>query len=109
MEKSMKGQIVVIPFPFSDLSGAKKRPALVIADWGGADIMCCQITSKSKFDGIEINLRKEDFDSGELTVESNIRPNKIFTADKKNVISIAGKISSQKYSEVINQISKLIS
>ena len=31
MGKFVKGDIVVIPFPFSDLSGSKRRPALVIA------------------------------------------------------------------------------
>ncbi len=47
MEEFIKGDIVVIPFPFSDLSGRKKRPALVIADLVGEDIVLCQITSKS--------------------------------------------------------------
>jgi mRNA interferase MazF len=39
----MKGHVVIIPFPFSDLSGVKRRPALVIADWGGEDVMLCQM------------------------------------------------------------------
>jgi mRNA interferase MazF len=50
----MKREVVVLLFPFSDLSGAKRRPALVIADWGGADVMLCQITSKQKKDGMEV-------------------------------------------------------
>ena len=76
----MKGEVVIIPFPFSDLSGAKRRPALVIADWGVDDIILCQITSKLKLDGYEIKLEASDFESGKLPVESHIRPNKIFTA-----------------------------
>jgi mRNA interferase MazF len=46
MEKFVKGDIVVIPFPFSDLSGSKKRPALVLANLQGDDIILCQITSQ---------------------------------------------------------------
>jgi len=46
MEKFVRGDIVVIPFPFSDLSGSKKRPALVLADLQGDDIILCQITSQ---------------------------------------------------------------
>jgi mRNA interferase MazF len=32
MERPVKGDVVVIPFPFSDLSASKRRPALVVAD-----------------------------------------------------------------------------
>lgn len=108
MEKFVKAQVVIIPFPFSDLSGSKRRPALVIAEWGGDDIMLCQITSKAKFDGLEVNLAATDFESGGLPVNSNIRPNKIFTADKKSVISHAGSLSQKKYKEVTEAITKLI-
>jgi mRNA interferase MazF len=39
--------IVVVAFPFSDLSGNKLRPAVVLADAGRDDWILCQITSKS--------------------------------------------------------------
>jgi mRNA interferase MazF len=45
MGKFMKGDVVVIPFPFSDLSGSKCRPAFVLADLEGDDVVLCQITS----------------------------------------------------------------
>jgi mRNA interferase MazF len=108
MEGSMKREIVIIPFPFSDLSGIKRRPALVIADWGAEDVICCQITSKSKFDGIEISLNKGDFEAGNLPIESNIRPNKIFTVHKPTIVRTTGKITGTKYEDVIKMIIKLI-
>jgi len=46
MEKFIKGDIVVIPFPYSDLSNAKKRPALVLAESSLGDLILCQITSQ---------------------------------------------------------------
>lgn len=104
----MKGEVVIIPFPFSDLSGSKRRPALVIADWGGDDIMLCQITSKSKFDGVEVSLEKDDFITGKLPVSSNIRPNKIFTADKSTIVGTAGQVSIAKYDQVVQAVIKLI-
>ena len=104
----MKREVVIIPFPFSDLSGAKRRPALVIADWGGEDIILCQITTKLKKDGFEVELNNADFDNGKLPVESHIRPNKLFTASRNNILSVAGKISKSKYDKVIEQIIKLI-
>ena len=45
MAKFIKGAIVVVPFPFSDLSQAKKRPVLVITDLNNNDLILCQITS----------------------------------------------------------------
>ena len=104
----MKGQVVVVPFPFSDLSGSKRRPALVIADWGGEDVMLCQITSKAKFDGLEVALSVNDFASGSLPLSSNIRPNKVFTADKRSLLSVSGKVSDGKYEEVVRKIMELI-
>lgn len=109
MEGSMKGAVVVIPFPFSDLSGSKRRPALVIADWGGADVMLCQITSQAKYDGLEIPLAGGDFSSGKLPIASHVRPNKIFTADRRIILSVAGKLRDGKYQEVVQGIVGLIS
>ena len=83
MGKFVKGDIVIIPFPFTDLSGNKKRPAFVVADLEGDDIIVCQITSKSKSDSYALSLNNDNFVSGGLPVDSYIRPNKIFTADKK--------------------------
>ena len=45
MEKFVKGEVVVIPFPFSDLTQAKRRPALVVTRLEGDDLILCQITS----------------------------------------------------------------
>ena len=46
MGSFVKGSVVVLPFPFSDLSSSKRRPALVLADLQGDDLICCMITSK---------------------------------------------------------------
>ena len=47
MGRFIKGDIVVLPFPFSDLSSSKRRPALVLVSGKGDDIVLCQITSKN--------------------------------------------------------------
>jgi len=56
MGRIVKGDVVVIPFPFTDLSGNKKRPALVLAVLPGDDLIVCQITSKSKSDPLVLSL-----------------------------------------------------
>ncbi len=105
----MKGDVVVIPFPFSDLTGSKRRPALVIADWGGPDIMLCQITSQAKRDGWELPLELADFASGRLPISSHIRPNKVFTADRRIILAVAGRVSDAKYIEVAQRFIRLVS
>jgi hypothetical protein len=51
------GSVVLVKFPFSDLSNAKLRPALVIADAGRGDWVLCQITSKPYGDLFCIELK----------------------------------------------------
>ncbi|MHB1531427.1 type II toxin-antitoxin system PemK/MazF family toxin [Acidithiobacillus sp.] len=74
------GHIVVLPFPFSDLSRNKYRPALVLADAGRGDWIACQITSNPYADPRALALAEQDFDSGKLAHTSYVRPSKLFTA-----------------------------
>jgi mRNA interferase MazF len=80
--KFIAGDIVVVPFPFSDLSQSKRRPALVLAALTGDDLILCQITSRSVGDLYAVEIDAEDFISGSLNQVSNIRPNRLFTADR---------------------------
>ncbi|SDN34829.1 mRNA interferase MazF [Desulfonauticus submarinus] len=108
MEKFIKGDVVVIPFPFSDLSGSKRRPALIISNLEGYDLILCQITSKNIKDKYAIDLKDDDFAAGGLRQESNIRPNKIFTADKDIILYKIGSLKIHKLQEVINRIIEII-
>lgn len=108
MEKFVKGDIIVIPFPFSDLSGSKKRPALVLADLQGDDIILCQITSQQTKDKYSIAIKDSDFKIGKLPAPSNIRPNRIFTADKKIIIRKAASINEGAINGVIQKIISII-
>ena len=109
MGSFVKGGVVVIPFPFSDLSGNKRRPALIVAALPGDDVILCQITSRHKTDSLAISLEAADFSFGGLPVDSFIRPGKIFTADRNLILSIAGHISDAKIHEVISTIVYLVS
>ena len=108
MEKFIKGEVVVIPFPFSDLSGSKKRAAFVIADLQGDDILLCQITSQQTKDSHSISHNKNDFRSGSLPSDSFIRPSRIFTADKSIIIRKAGIVNSNVIAAVIKKIIDII-
>lgn len=108
MEEFIKGDIVVIPFPFSDLSEVKKRPAFVVSKLKGDDIILCQITSRVIKDKYSISLRKTDFATGGLSIDSNVRPNRIFTADKNIILYKVGNIKENKTKEIIQKIIGII-
>ncbi|MCU0239830.1 MAG: type II toxin-antitoxin system PemK/MazF family toxin [Pyrinomonadaceae bacterium] len=109
MGKFVKGEVVVVPFPFSDLTENKKRPALVVAELQGDDVILCLITSQKAKDSYAISLVKNDFANGSLPHDSNIRPNRLFTADSKIVLYKAGKLKDSKIQEVIDKIIEMFS
>ena len=108
MATFVKGDVVVVPFPFSDLSQAKRRPALVVAVLNGDDLLLCQITSQAIRDRYAIALVDKDFDSGGLRQKSNIRPNRLFTADQRIVLYKAGHLKNAKVNDVIRKIVEIV-
>ncbi len=96
MERFVKGDIVVVPFPFSDLTQSKRRPALVLAKLKGDDLILCQITSRNVRDEYSVELDEPDFETGTLHKQSNIRTNRLFTADRGIILYKAGRIRKQK-------------
>ncbi len=108
MGKFVKGDVVVIPFPFSDLSDSKKRPALIVAKLKGDNVILCQITSKKRIDDYNIDLKSKDFSIGGLPLDSNIRPDMLFTGHTRTIIRIAGSLNKTKTLEVIKKIKEII-
>jgi mRNA interferase MazF len=107
MAKFIKGDVVVVPFPFSDLSGTKRRPALVLADLPGNDIILCQITSQHTKDSFAIPLTSKDFTAGSLPADSYIRPTRIFTADKNIITRKAGVLKQAVLNKALDSIINL--
>lgn len=72
----------------------------VVANLTGDYVILSQITSAAKSDQYSILLAKNDFNTGNLKVESRIRPNRLFTADKSIVEYRAGTLKKEKIKEV---------
>ena len=108
MERFVKGDVVVLPFPFSDLSAGKRRPAVVVAKGEYGDVILCQITSKAKKGAETVEIRDKDFQEGKLKIISYVRPRKIFTADLSLILYRAGKVKKEKAGEVEDAICKII-
>lgn len=109
MGRFVKGDVVVVPFPFSDLSASKRRPACVVATLTGDDVILCQITSQGTRDQQAIPLTANDFVEGGLRRDSNIRPNRLFTADSTIILYKTGTLSPSKIQEITAKIIAIIS
>ena len=107
MARFVKGDVVVVLFPFSDLSQNKRRPALVLAELEGDDLILCQITSQKRVDRYAVQLNHRDFVEGSLKQESNIRPNRIFTADT-SITSYSIGNKPYKLKEVIDKVIEIL-
>jgi len=104
MEGFVKGDIIVLEFPFSNLIQSKRRPALVIKIPKGDDLIVCQITGKSYEESFEIPIKKEDFYKGNLKVESYMRLDKIFSVEKSLIKYKIGSLKQEKFGEVISKV-----
>lgn len=105
----VKSQVVKVLFPFSDLSGSKKRPGLVVANLHGDDTLLCQITSQNdEQDPYAISLDSSDFEEGSLRYPSFIRPSKLFTADSTIISDVIGYVNRTKMDEVEQSIIRII-
>lgn len=101
-------QVVLLPFPFSDLSASKLRPALVLADAGRDDWLLCQITSQPFADARAVTLVDGDFAEGGLRLTSYARPGKLFTANASLVRSIAGQLNEAAHGRVCDALVRLL-
>jgi len=105
----MKGDVVVLPFPFSDLSLSKRRPALVLVNLKGNDIILCQITSQNINDDMSVIINTADIENGSLNNISNARPNKLFTADENIILYKLGNLNKVKLQEIMEKTASMFS
>ena len=102
------GAVVLVRFPFSDLSQTKLRPAVVLADVGRGDCILCQITSKPYGDPSAIELNDAAFASGSLRVISYARPAKLFTANQNLITSQIGNLKPDALRSIARAVATIV-
>ncbi len=107
MGKPLVGEVVVLPFPQTNLQSGKRRPALVVANLPGDDLILCQITSQVRSDGFSIPLALGDFERGRLSVDGFIRSNRLFTIEQSVILYTTGKVKDAKLQEAKAKIRQL--
>ena len=101
-----KGDIVLIPFPFTDLSGSKNRPALVLVG-GEVDVTLAFISTQLKWKEDTDVLLKPTKENG-LKIESVVRHSKLATIDTELAIGRLGRIDSKTREQVNKNIIKIL-
>ena len=98
-----QGEIVLIPFPYSDLTGIKKRPALIVSNKklnNSDDRLCCLITSNKPKEGILIN----SFQKGKLPFQSWVKPHRLFEVNKKIIAKPLCRVTKGFHKKVLAEI-----
>ena len=101
-----KGSVILIPFPFTDLSGSKIRPAVVLNN-SGSDVTISFISSQLKW--------KTDCDifvlpsaNNGLKAPSLIRVGKIATIDSVLALGLLGELSNAEVAELDKGLKKFL-
>ncbi|HUD22218.1 MAG TPA: type II toxin-antitoxin system PemK/MazF family toxin [Acidobacteriaceae bacterium] len=102
------GQVALLPFPFSDLSRNKLRPAVLLAGASREDWIVCQITSNPYGDNHSFPLAPSDFSSGMLQHVSYVRPGKVFTAHESLIATVVGTLKPEMLTSVRNAVIAII-
>ncbi len=108
MEPFVKGDIVVVEFPFNNVLGSKRRPAMVLADWSGVDVMLCQITSKVGRDEYAMPVTSQDFADGFLAYTSHVRVNQVFTLERALITRRVGGLKREVTQVIVERLLRLL-
>ena len=100
--------VVLVPFPFSDLSQAKLRPAIVLADAGRGDWILCQVTSNPYGDPRAVHLTLLSFSSGSLRADSYARPGKLFTASRDLMVAQVAVLTAAALQQVVDAVVAIV-
>ena len=107
-----QGEIVIVPFPFSDLSAIKQRPVLILSrnldNEKNDDIITCGITSYLKDSKYSVDIDNSCLKEGTIPVQSRIKIDKLFTLDKKIIKKKVARINENTFNKVRKEFIKLI-
>jgi len=110
-----RGDIVLVPFPFTDLSASKQRPALVISadDWNASqsDVVLVAVTSQIPETPVvgEVLLNLADLQAGGLPKASLVRTTKIFTMHQGLLRRTLGRLPEATVAGILGDLRKFFS
>ena len=109
MARFVSGDVVVLPYPFTDWTSRKVRPALILAVLTRGDVILCQITSQAGSHSEVVPLLQTDFEpGGGLPLNSYALPHRVVTAHESCVLRVAGRVELAKLNQVRERVCAVI-
>ncbi|MFZ4589589.1 MAG: type II toxin-antitoxin system PemK/MazF family toxin [Ignavibacteria bacterium] len=109
--KYSQREIVLVPFPFSDLSTTKKRPVLIISndDYNSKhdDVVVCVITSNKFKDDFSVVIKDDNLEYGFLPEESTIKYHKLFTINKSKIVKKFSIVNKELFETISKNLCAL--
>lgn len=99
-------EIVLVPFPYSNLTSSKRRPVYYNKNY--PDILIAVITSNLYKDDYSVNLNNDDLELSMLPEQSIIKCHKLFTIEQSQVLKRFSIVNEKKFDEVIVFLNRLI-
>jgi mRNA interferase MazF len=111
MPEFQPGDLVLIPFPYTDLSASKQRPAVVLSSLTfnatERDIIVCGVTSNLANSANSVLIGSQDMESGTLPVPSRVKPGKVATLQKSIVRKRVGRLHAATMAQVMREFDAL--
>jgi mRNA interferase MazF len=105
--------LLLVPFPFSDQSGRKLRPVIVVSnnDFNkySDDVIVVGVTSNISKDKYTIALENTNLDEGKLSTKCCIKVENILKLDKELIIKKIGKINKETLKNTLDKLSTILS
>lgn len=110
--KYKQREIVLVPFPYSDLSSTKRRPVLIVSnnDYNKKfqDVVVCVITSNQYTDAYSLPLENKDLEIGVLPESSVVKAHKLFTIHQDKIIRKFSLVKTAYFDQIASKIKALV-
>jgi len=107
-----QGEILIVPFPFSNLSNVRQRPVLVLSTFEynmfSEDVITCGITSNLKDAQCSVLIDNDGLLEGKIPVKSRIKVDKLFTLDKNIIRKKIGRVNKEIFEKVRKEFVGLV-
>ncbi len=102
-----QGDILLVPYPYTDLTGFKKRPVIIVSnnEYKGSNYIVAKITSVIKRDAYSFSLLEEDI-NGKLAIESEVRTDELFTLHESIILRKICSLKKEPLEAMIQSVIK---